>query len=94
VATGYDGPVPVSRPPPRYPRDALRRNVGGMVRVKVTVATDGSVERLELAEGSGSRELDRAALEAVRRWTFRPAMRDGQAVTASIVVPLEFRPDG
>ncbi|HWS77062.1 MAG TPA: TonB family protein, partial [Thermomonas sp.] len=60
--------VPVSRPAPRYPPEALRRNIGGSVRVQATVAPDGSVERLELAQGSGNRDLDRAALEAVRRW--------------------------
>jgi protein TonB len=87
-----EAPVPLSRPAPRYPPEALRRNVGGSVRVLATVAPDGSVERLELAEGSGNRDLDRAAMEAVRRWTFRPATRNGQPVTASVVVPLEFKP--
>lgn len=89
-----DAPVPISRPAPRYPPQALRRNVGGSVRVLATVAPDGSVERLELAEGSGNRDLDRAAMEAVRRWTFRPATRNGQPVTATVVIPLEFNPGG
>lgn len=85
-------PVPISRPAPRYPPEALRRNVGGSVRVLATVAPDGSVERMELAQGSGNRELDRAAMEAVRRWRFQPATRDGQPVTATVIVPLEFNP--
>ncbi len=89
-----DAPVPISRPAPRYPQQALRRNVGGSVRVLVTVAPDGSVERLELAEGSGNRDLDRAAMEAVRRWKFRPATRNGQPVTGTVIVPLEFNPGG
>lgn len=89
-----DAPVPINRPAPRYPPQALRRNVGGSVRVLATVASDGSVERLELAEGSGNRDLDRAAMEAVRRWTFRPATRNGQPVTATVVIPLEFNPGG
>ena len=89
-----DAPVPINRPAPRYPPQALRRSVGGSVRVLATVAPDGSVERLELAEGSGNRDLDRAAMEAVRRWTFRPATRNGQPVTATVVVPLEFNPGG
>lgn len=87
-----DQPIAVIRPPPRYPQEALRRNVGGLVRVQVMVAADGSVDRLELAESSGDRFLDRAALEAVRRWRFQPAVRDGQAVAASVIVPLEFNP--
>ena len=84
--------VPVSRPAPRYPQSAMRRNLGGSVRVQATVAPDGSVERLELAASSGNRDLDRAALEAVRRWTFKPAMRNGQPVASTVIVPLEFNP--
>lgn len=87
-----DQPIAVIRPAPRYPNEALRRNVGGTVRVQVLVAADGSVDRLELAESSGDRFLDRAALEAVRRWRFQPAVRNGQPVAASVIVPLEFNP--
>lgn len=85
-------PVPVSRPAPRYPPEALRRGVGGTVRVRVVVAADGSVERMDIAEASGNRYLDRAAMEAVRRWTFKPAVRGGQPVSAEVIVPLEFNP--
>lgn len=87
-----NAPVAVSRPAPRYPREALNRNIGGIVRVQVVVGQDGRVERMELAESSGDRFLDRAAMEAVRRWRFIPATRNGQPVTASIIVPLEFNP--
>lgn len=85
-------PVPLSRPAPRYPREALSRNIGGTVRVQVVVSPDGSVERMEMAQSSGDRYLDRAAMEAVRRWRFIPAMRNGQPVTGTVVVPLEFNP--
>ena len=87
-----DQPIAVVRPAPRYPQEALRRNIGGIVRVQVVVSPDGSVERLELASSSGDRYLDRAALEAVRRWRFTPAVRNGQPVTATVIVPLEFNP--
>lgn len=87
-------PEPLSTPAPRYPPEALRMRAGGTVRVRVTVAADGGVDRLDLAEGSGNRHLDRAALEAVRRWRFQPATRGGQPVAAEVVVPIEFNPDG
>lgn len=94
VAAGSDAPVPTSQPAPRYPQEALRRNAGGTVRVRVTVATDGSVDRLDVAESSGNRYLDRAAMEAVRRWRFQPATRNGQPVVADVVVPIVFNPGG
>lgn len=85
-------PVPVSRPAPSYPREAQRMNAGGTVLVRATVASDGGVERLELARASGNRHLDRAAMEAVRRWRFQPALRNGQPVSAEVLVPVEFSP--
>lgn len=92
-AAGPDrAPVPVSRPAPRYPIEAMRRNIGGVVQVRATIAPDGSVERLDLARGSGNRYLDRAAMEAVRRWRFEPAIRNGQPVSADVMVPVEFSP--
>jgi protein TonB len=94
--TGSDRaiPQPLNSPAPRYPQEALRMGAGGTVRVRVTVAADGSVDRLELAEGSGNRYLDRAALEAVRRWRFQPATRGGQPTAAEVVVPITFNLGG
>ena len=85
-------PVPVSRPAPNYPREAQRINAGGTVLVRATVGPDGGVERLELARASGNRHLDRAAMEAVRRWRFQPALRSGQPARAEVLVPVEFNP--
>jgi protein TonB len=79
-------------PAPRYPQEPLRRGIGGTVKVRVSVAVDGSVERQELAEGSGNRDLDRAALDAVRRWHFKPATRNGKAVSSEVIVPIVFNP--
>ena len=92
AAASLQPPEPVSTPAPRYPSAALRRGIGGTARIRVTVAVDGSVERLELADGSGNRDLDRAALETVRRWRFQPATRNGRPVSAEVVVPIVFNP--
>ena len=70
----------------------MRRGIGGTVRVQATVAPNGSVERMDVAQSSGDRFLDRAAMEAVRRWRFTPAMRDGEPVSATVVIPVDFSP--
>ena len=80
----------VSSPAPRYPRSAQRRGIEGEVLLRVHVGTDGEPEGIDLVRGSGSRELDRAAVEGVRRWRFAPAMRNGQAVDATVQVPITF----
>ena len=84
--------VAQSSPAPRYPQEALRRGVGGTVKVLANVAPDGSVAKVEVAEGSGNRDLDRAALDAVRRWQFKPATRNGQPVASEVRVPIVFSP--
>jgi protein TonB len=84
-------PSPISRPPPRYPARALRMRETGTVRVLVAVGADGVPTDVSVESSSQSRDLDRAALDAVRKWRFRPAQRGGQPVAGSVVVPIEFR---
>ena len=83
-------PVPLSQPAPRYPRGALRSGIEGTVQVQVDVGPDGVPTSVALASGSGSRELDRAAMDAVRRWRFTPAMANGQPTTGRVTVPIKF----
>ena len=41
--------------------------------------------------GERSRDLDRAVLEAARKWRFEPAMKDGKPVAAAVVLPVDFK---
>ncbi|RYZ74064.1 MAG: TonB family protein [Lysobacteraceae bacterium] len=90
-----DQPVPISgqTPPPRYPAEALRRGESGTVLVRVEVDANGTPSGVALMQRSGSRDLDRAAMEAVRRWRFLPAQRDGRPVPGSLVIPMDFKAD-
>jgi protein TonB len=64
-------PQVVYAPPPVYPHHALRRRWQGSVLCSLTVRPDGTVARAEVLESSGHPTLDRATLEALRRWRFR-----------------------
>ena len=90
-AVASSEPVPLSSPAPRYPTGALRRRETGTVRVRVDVGADGVPAATTVVESSHSRDLDRAAVEAVRRWRFRPAQAGGRPVAGSVVVPIDFR---
>lgn len=85
-------PLASRSPEPRYPATALRRGEGGTVVVRVNVGADGVPDEVALARRSGSRELDRAALTAVRDWRFKPATRNGREVASVVEQPVEFRP--
>ncbi len=77
-------------PSPRYPLESRREKEQGTVRIKVLVSAEGSVDEIKIASSSGSDRLDRAALEAVRRWSFAPATQAGRAVAAWVIVPIPF----
>lgn len=81
-------------PPPSYPRAALRAGLEGTVMLQVLVDVDGRPLAVEIAEGSGHRELDVAARRHVlAHWRFRPAMQGGVPVQAVGLVPIDFRLD-
>jgi protein TonB len=79
-------------PPPAYPRAALRARVEGTVLLEVLVDVDGRPLRVEVRDGSGDRRLDAAArAQVLAHWRFHPAIRDGRAVQAIGLVPINFR---
>jgi len=83
-------PRPLSSPPPDYPNAALRTGASGNVVLRIEVGANGRPGAIEVVAGSRNRELDRAAVRAVRRWRFQPAMRDGVAVPASVQQTISF----
>lgn len=88
-----DRPQPIAgqSPPPTYPPAALRNGVEGSVVVRVDVDATGYPMNVTIIQRSGSRDLDRAAADAVRRWRFQPAQSNGVAVPGSIEVPFDFK---
>jgi protein TonB len=94
VAQAPSGPTslphPIQQPAPRYPRDAYRRGEQGTVLLRVHVAPNGDPRDIDLVSSSGSHSLDRAAIDAVRRWRFAPAMRGESPVEGAVQVPIEF----
>ncbi len=90
---GDSYPQVVERSQPQYPIEAVRAGDEGEVRLQVALDAAGNIEDVRIARSSGSRTLDRAAMDAVRSWHFRPAMHQGQATAGTIEVPLDFRLD-
>lgn len=82
----------IDTPPPAYPPEAECDSDGGTTVLRVTIEKDGVPSQVAQAQGSGNAALDKAALEAVRTWTFRAATRNGQPVTHTITVPVTFPP--
>jgi periplasmic protein TonB len=80
----------LNNPRPAYPAMSRRLGEEGRVEVEVQVQADGTPSRVSLKRSSGYSRLDEAALDAIKRWKFIPAKRGGEAVAASVIVPMPF----
>ncbi len=83
-------PVPIEKVDPPYPQSAIRENIDGEVILYAIIRKDGSVDSIQLVHGVDP-QLDHNAMEALARWKFRPATRDGNPVDVEAVVHIPFR---
>lgn len=96
--SGSQNGVPVTPPSvvsyvePDYPGRAMLDGTSGVVQVRITVNASGGVDAVSVSGSSGSAALDRAAVEAVYRWTFSPALdTHGQPMACTIYLPVNFK---
>jgi len=95
-------PEAVEKVAPDYPPQARDAGVERVVNVGTLVAADGSVVAARVAEprhgiletavqSAGQRALSEAAVDAVRRWRFKPATCGSTPVAVWVVVPVRFK---
>lgn len=79
--------------PFRYPLAEYNRKVEGNVLLRLYVDTSGVVtpDSTQVAESSGNKALDAAAVSGASRLRFRPARRRGVAIAVSMMFPVHFR---
>lgn len=73
---------------PVYPPTARSMRAAGVVKVEVMIDENGQVA--EVQGSSGPVLLQSAAKDAVRKWRFKPFVRDGQPVRATGFVSFNF----
>jgi periplasmic protein TonB len=76
---------------PDYPPDAYRSRAQGWVDVEFTVSADGTVSNAQVVNAQPSRVFNSAAINAVKRWTFKPKMENGKAVEEQMRRRIEFK---
>ena len=74
---------------PEYPDDARAKKIEGSVLLGFTIDHDGLPQGIQIKR-SLDPSLDKAAVEAVRKWRFLPAMKDGQPVSMWILAEVHF----
>ncbi len=83
-AAGLNNKAPV------YPMLSRKRKEQGTVWLLLLVSKEGMVTELKLKKTSGFDRLDQAALQAVKKWKFQPAHKQGQAIDYWYELPLKF----
>lgn len=83
-------PSPIRKVDPRYPPVLMEQRVEGEVRLYAIIRADGTVDSIEVLR-SVHRELDRYSMEALAKWHFRPAGRNGKPVDVEAVISIPFR---
>jgi len=80
-----------TRAVPKYPEIARRARVEGTVILLITIGPDGTVGQVEVLRAPDQIwGFDLAALEAVKRWRYRPALMSGRPVSVYAQVMVEF----
>jgi TonB family protein len=104
VATDVASPMPVDeiekaggRAPrllrdsrPQYSSGAMRAKAQGVVKVRATVQTDGSVTDVKVIRKLHP-DLDANGIATVRQWKFSPAVLNGRLVQAIVEIELEYK---
>lgn len=76
--------------PPKYPPSAVRAGITGEVILIIDVDASGNVTNVSVEKSSRNRDLDRAAMEAARKWRFNAATANGQKQAGRVRVPVNF----
>ncbi len=82
-------PVPFRKVDPKYAPSAISDHVEGKVQLFCVIGRKGTVSAIELVHGADER-LNQSAEEALAKWEFYPATRNGQAVEVDVLVEIPF----
>lgn len=88
---GVSLPVVVKEVRATYPPTAKDGRIGGAVLLESVVRPDGSVGSVKVLKSLNAKQgFDRAAVDAMKRWQFKPGLKDGKPVPVRITTELTF----
>jgi periplasmic protein TonB len=75
----------------KYPEIARRAGVEGMVIIQVLIDTRGAVEKTRVVKSLGNNGCDEAAIEAINKTKWKPALQRDKPVKVWVSIPVQFR---
>jgi protein TonB len=86
---GMSAPTIAKKVDPQYNDDARILRIQGTIVFSVTINPDGTVTILQVVRALGF-GLDENAIAALRQWRFRPSLRNGEPVAATLNIEVNF----
>jgi TonB family protein len=90
VGGGVTAPALLYKVEPEYSEEARKAKYQGTVLLYVQVDPSGKAVNMRVLHSLGL-GLDEKAMEAVKKWKFKPGMKDGKAVTVEAQIEVNFR---
>jgi TonB family protein len=91
ASSDLSSPVATLKVDPAYPLEVMKQNVSGTVILHAVILADGTVGRVRVIRSIDDR-LDKFASEAIAKWQFQPAMKNGAPVAVEATFWIPFRP--
>jgi protein TonB len=92
LAAGVNGvslPVCTYMPVPPMTKEARAAKFHGVVLLDAVVELDGRITKIRVIKGAGL-GLDESAMNTLKKWKCKPALKDGQPVLADIAFQFRF----
>jgi TonB family protein len=90
-AADLSAPVATRKVDPAYPLELMHQNVGGTVILYGVIHTDGTVGSVRVLRGVDDR-LAQFASQAIAKWQFQPATKNGAPVDVEATFWIPFHP--
>lgn len=91
ASAAVSSPKVVSAVEPEHPPALFERGLGGSAKVTISIAADGTVSDVAVAEASDP-AFGEAAVAAAKQWKFEPATRDGEPIAIKVSQRFDFAP--
>jgi len=88
---GVTAPMLLHETKPKYPAEAMRARIQGIVVLECVVMPDGGVGDVRVVRSLDSAYgLDDEAVKTLKQWRFQPGMKDGLAVPVLVTVEMSY----
>ncbi len=89
IGGGVSPPTILFKVDPQYSEEARKARYQGTVVLEAIVRRDGTVDILRVIRSLGF-GLDENAIQALKKWKFRPGMRNGAPVDVALNIEVNF----